>query len=394
MKLKLLTIAAVLFTAVSALSAQTLHFLVIADTGDRSIGESVAVDVSNMQKKAREISQATGMRLNLRTIVSPEFNSNSVLQSVQSLNPGPNDTVFFYYSGHGYRTRETRTKWPMIYTKQPQPGVEFQKVIDILDKKNPRLVVALGDLCNSYSDQSMGSSNSRAFAEIEVDNYKKLFLNFSGRVYATSSKPGQYSFALENGGAFTIQWLQALGNELRAPDPNWKRLMAVGTRSMRTGSSEQPTQDPIFELIEGKTVVAENMDNTPDTPPTPEDQKEMQEDTAVVNQEVEEAEEEEEEYEDSEFCSDVQELISALQKLDGALKPGLRMNRGDQLYQSLENVNENLDNVAEAYGDASLSRYVRGLKKALNKNDVNAYKQNLVKIIGFFTNLKGENCSK
>jgi hypothetical protein len=87
------------------------------------------------------------------------------------------------------------------------------------------------------------------------------------------------------------------------PDPNWKRLMAVAVKPIHIGSPEQPTQDPIFELIEGKQVVAENMDETPETPPTPTDQQELKEDQAVVTQEIEEAEEEEEEYEDNQFCS-------------------------------------------------------------------------------------------
>jgi hypothetical protein len=394
MKLRSILIAFVLAAASSSLSAQTLHFLIIADTADQSIGSSVGADVSNMEKKAREIASASGMRLNLRTIKSPEFNSDSTLKAVQQISPAANDTVFFYYSGHGYRTRETRTKWPIMYTKRPLPGVEFQKVIDILDQKNPRLVIALGDLCNSFSDQSERSSNLRAFAEIEVSNYKKLFVNFSGRVYASGSKPGQYSFAMEDGGAFTNQWLQALGNELRAPDPNWKRLMAVAVKPIHIGSPEQPTQDPIFELIEGKQVVAENMDETPETPPTPTDQQELKEDQAVVTQEIEEAEEEEEEYEDNQFCSDVKELVAALNKLDGALKPGLRLNRGDQLYTSLESVNSNLENVAEAYGDAGLSRHVRGLGKALQANNLRAYKASLTKVIGFFTELSGEHCSE
>lgn len=386
----LLTIA---FTAASGgLSAQTLHFLIVADTADQSIGSSVGEDVTNMQKKAREIASATGMKLNLRTLKSPEFNYNSTLQAVQQISPGPNDTVFFYYSGHGYRTRETRTKWPIMYTKTPQPGLEYQKVLDILDQKNPRLIIALGDLCNSFSDQSAGSSNMRAFAEIEVDNYKKLFVNFRGRVYASGSKPGQYSFAMEDGGAFTNQWLQALGNELRADDPNWKRLMAVATKPIRIGSPEQPTQDPIFELIEGKQVVAENMDETPETPPTPQDQQEMKEDQAVVAEEIEEAEEEEETYEDTEFCGDVQNLVNALNQLDGALKPGVRLTRGDQLYTSLESVNGNLESIAEAYGDDDLSRSVKGLRKALAASNVRAYKASLTKIISFFTALKGEHC--
>lgn len=378
--------------ASSGLGAQTLHFLIVADTGDRSIGASVNEDLSNMQKKAREISSATGMRLNLKVIKSPEFNYTTTLQAVQQIAPGPNDTVFFYYSGHGYRTRETRTKWPLMYTKAPQSGLEFQKVLDILDQKNPRLIIALGDLCNSFSDQSAGSSNMRAFAQIEVDNYKKLFVNFRGRVYASGSKPGQYSFAMEDGGAFTNQWLQALGNELRAEDPNWKRLMAVATKPIRIGSPEQPTQDPIFELIEGKTVVAENMDETPETPPTPSDQQEMQEDQAVVAEEIEEAEEEEETYEDTEFCGDVQNLVNALNQLDGALKPGTRLNRGDQLYQSLESVNGNLESIAEAYGDDDLTRSVKGLNKSLAAGNVRAYKANLTKVIAFFQKLSGENC--
>ncbi|MBL8021881.1 MAG: caspase family protein [Leptospirales bacterium] len=368
----------------SALNAQTLHFLIVADTADQSIGSSVLADLENMQNKAREIAQNAGMRLNLKVVKSPEFNYNSTLAAVQAVNPASNDTVFFYYSGHGYRTRETKTQWPNLYTKSPQPGLEFSKVLQILEAKNPRLIIALGDLCNSFSDQSTRSTNSRAFAEIQPQNYKKLFAQFAGRVYASGSKPGQYSFAMDDGGAFTNQFLQALASEVRADEPSWKRLMAVATKSIYIGSAEQRTQDPIFELREGASTVA-NVTQNPTTQPA-EEQQEIQE-------VVQEDKEEEEEYQEEEMCSDLSKLVGAMKNLDGALKPDLRMQRGDKLYQALENFNTAMKGVAEGYGDRQLTREVRRLDRALAQTNLGSYKQSLKNLIDYFSGVaKQQGC--
>ncbi|HMU83066.1 MAG TPA: caspase family protein [Leptospiraceae bacterium] len=379
-------VALIAFAFVCSLQAQTLHMLIVADTADASIGSSTLADLQNMQNKAREIASNSGMKLNMKVLKSPEFNGTTTLAAVQAINPGPNDTVFFYYSGHGYRTRESKTKWPNMYVKKPQPGLEFSKVLEILDQKNPRLVIALGDLCNSFSDQSERSANLRAFAELQPSNYKKLFVEFSGRVYASGSKPGQYSFAMEDGGAFTNQWLQALGTELRAEEPSWKRLMAVATKPIRIGSPDQATQDPIFELKEGKQVVAHNTvdENAPTIQPT----------NTVVQQEVTDAEEETEEYQEDELCPDLAELLGSLKQLDGALKPGIRVTRGDNLYNSLDTVNKALSSVSEAYGDPKLQKSVTGLSTALEANNLQAYKKNLGRVIQYFETLNQDKCSE
>lgn len=379
-------VALIAFAFVCSLHAQTLHMLIVADTADASIGSSTLADLQNMQNKAREIASNSGMKLNMKVLKSPEFNGTTTLAAVQAINPGPNDTVFFYYSGHGYRTRESKTKWPNMYVKKPQPGLEFSKVLEILDQKNPRLVIALGDLCNSFSDQSERSANLRAFAELQPSNYKKLFVEFSGRVYASGSKPGQYSFAMEDGGAFTNQWLQALGTELRADEPSWKRLMAVATKPIRIGSPDQATQDPIFELKEGKQVVAHNTvdENAPTIQPT----------NTVVQQEVTDAEEETEEYQEDELCPDLADLLGSLKQLDGALKPGIRVTRGDNLYNSLDTVNKALGSVSEAYGDPKLQKSVTGLATALEANNLQAYKKNLGRVIQYFEKLNQDKCSE
>ena len=379
-------VALIAFAFVCSLHAQTLHMLIVADTADASIGSSTLADLQNMQNKAREIASNSGMKLNMKVLKSPEFNGTTTLAAVQAINPGPNDTVFFYYSGHGYRTRESKTKWPNMYVKKPQPGLEFSKVLEILDQKNPRLVIALGDLCNSFSDQSERSANLRAFAELQPSNYKKLFVEFSGRVYASGSKPGQYSFAMEDGGAFTNQWLQALGTELRADEPSWKRLMAVATKPIRIGSPDQATQDPIFELKEGKQVVAHNTvdENAPTIQPT----------NTVVQQEVTDAEEETEEYQEDELCPDLADLLGSLKQLDGALKPGIRVTRGDNLYNSLDTVNKALGSVSEAYGDPKLQKSVTGLVTALEANNLQAYKKNLGRVIQYFEKLNQDKCSE
>ncbi len=254
----------------AGLAAQTLHSVVVVDSNDRSIGASVQKDMDSMVAFSREIASNTGMRLNLKTLNGPQLNEANLRRLVNGITPGPQDAVLFYYSGHGFRTRATPTKWPMLYIPGSR-GVDFAELLKIIERKNPRMILAITDSCNSYTDSATRSfgMNLRALEEPSQAAWRKLFLQFRGRIYASSSKAGEYSMAEGEGGSYTLQFLRVFRRAVAAANPEWDRIMKDSARPIRTGSSQQPTQNPQYELVAQGSTPDTNIEIPDEDAPQP-----------------------------------------------------------------------------------------------------------------------------
>ncbi|MBL8022628.1 MAG: caspase family protein [Leptospirales bacterium] len=242
-----------------------MYALIAVDSADSRIGSSVSKDMEMMSDFSRELAVSTGMWLNLKTLSGEELTETTFLETVQSLDPGPEDMVLFYFSGHGFRTRLTPTKWPMLYVPGSR-GVDFAEVVKILENKNPRMILAFSDSCNYYSDSASRSvrMNLRALEQPSEETYRKLALQFRGRIYASSSKAGQFSAAQSDGGSFTLQFMRTFRAEAVKSDAAWDRIMEVATRPV----SKQ--QEPQYELVPEGSPAETNI-NAPVRPIAPEE---------------------------------------------------------------------------------------------------------------------------
>jgi len=241
-----------MFFPSKSLIAATLHTIIVADTLDGGIGADV--DEAKIQKLEKKIRDATCLALNPHVIDGGSVKRgggghDKVKETLTGLSVGPDDVVIFYYSGHGTNTG-TGSIWPSL-------GVEGQstprsKLIDLewvkttLEQKNPRLFIAIADACNVF----LPGDGSRTRREMEKpDAYKKLFLDYSGSIVASSSIPDQYSHGdPQQGGYFTRAFLASLNKSLGSSNPNWDDIMNVAIKSIPTGSSEQPQQQPQAEV--------------------------------------------------------------------------------------------------------------------------------------------------
>lgn len=248
--------AAVLVMGVSPAFAGSLRVLLVGDTNDRSIGKSVVTDLANFEGFAQQISARTGLKLDLKVIKGAGLKSRPIMDAVKNLKVDSDDAVIFYYSGHGFRTQPVKTRWPLLYIPDAgTKGVDFQWVIDTIDAKKPRMVIAISDSCNNYIDLPQAGINSRAMLEDQDEAWRKLFVEFSGRIYASGSIVGQFSFGQDaTGGAFTSRFLSIVRAEVKSTTANWDNIMKLATRQIVINSPQQKTQDPQYELVKGEAV--------------------------------------------------------------------------------------------------------------------------------------------
>jgi hypothetical protein len=239
---------------VSSSSPQaTLHAVIVADTNDQSIGKSVDIDRKNLEELLPSIAKNTGLTLKAQSIYGHRLTRNTVATALNQLPVKPNDLVIFYYSGHGGRMSNKRTKWPSMVIEKSL--LDFDKIIAALKRKNPRFFIAIADSCNNVLDK-YSPTRDYFLGRPKQESYRQLFLNYRGNIVVSSSKPGQYSWGTSQyGGLFTRTFLGSLKRELASSNPKWQNIMQRAEKPIKV---RQYVQEPQYEInIErvGRTTV-------------------------------------------------------------------------------------------------------------------------------------------
>ncbi|WCL49280.1 caspase family protein [Leptospira sp. GIMC2001] len=260
----------------SPIFSQTLHALISVDSNDESIGRSVKKDGALMRDLVKKIASETGMTLKLTYYEGKQFTLKNNNNAINNLKPSANDMVFVYFSAHGYRTQKTKTKWPLVYHAESDDGLDLNKVYQTIASKKPRFQIVMADVCNELIEMDEDSPHvaPRSTNSNESVNYKALFLNSKGGIISSSSKPEQLSYALEKGGAFTLNFLAALKTATRSTSlPKWTNIMNTATKVIGKGTdARQDPQYQAFNLVDGGTssvAVSTTTSNIPSPPPSP-----------------------------------------------------------------------------------------------------------------------------
>lgn len=223
-------------------SAATLHSIIVADTDDYSIGESVEIDLQNMQGLIRNISQQTGLVM-AREAITGKLSSSNINNAINNLSVKSDDVVIFYYSGHGYSPGNS--KWPGM--SLDNGNLTIKDVRNMLKQKNPRLLIVMADTCNGFT-----RSVSRYYKSPEkTENYNQLFLKYRGIITASSSKPGQLSWGnKQTGGLYTNAFLRSINQELASQsNPSWNNLMERANQPLNGGELQQPQYKAEVSMI-------------------------------------------------------------------------------------------------------------------------------------------------
>ena len=229
----------------------TLHALMLIDEHS-DIAPACISDKFKMEEEVQIIAQKTRMNLNL---VNIDYERVNVEKVVNELSVGENDVIFFYFTGHGYRYEDQKScgQYPYLYiSKQKEhlyeAGICLESIDQQLQAKGARLVITLADCCNNVLPyEEPIAMNTSVIGEV----YKKLFLLSEGHVLATSSLPGQFSFATNNGGYFTNSFLESIREyaniNANYEDLDWDTILKKTTA--KTIISSDSKQKPQFKAL-------------------------------------------------------------------------------------------------------------------------------------------------
>lgn len=236
-------------------SRPTLHAVLVADTLDPTVGTSAEVDLGKFREKIEIIAEKAGMEQNLVVIEGLDLNRTKLLQSLSTLKTGPDDTVIFYYTGHGFRTPEKTDRWPYLAVGETiEDSVDFTDVQNQLLAKQPRLLLALSDSCNNVLElPTSGGTRNAGLSDGPNQAYIKLFRDYRGHVFGSGSSPTEFAWGNSiEGGFFTKNFLNGLDFALETRNPVWEDVFEVAKEVIsiqdRSGSQYVQTPQIVAEL--------------------------------------------------------------------------------------------------------------------------------------------------
>ncbi len=230
----------------------TLHFIIIANTLDGTIGKGCSADKDRLEYEFSNIADALQVAYKQYEVSGNEFKKNNLVNILNSINPSPDDIVIFVYRGHGFRWSNQTENWPMLdlrtsfYTKSDEDNsISLSNIYTTLVKKGARLNIILGDCCNSDIGITKITSNNflnpQADNKPDINKLRRLFISAKGNILSAAAKPGEYSWVSEVGGFYTISFLQAMKEQisfLHYDDPDWNKIVNYTVELAREKTSK------------------------------------------------------------------------------------------------------------------------------------------------------------
>jgi len=243
----------------STLPAADLHTIIVGDTDATDLMPGLKFDVNNMRAESKNIAKYSGLKLKEKVFLGDNSRTSLVLSQLKNLQVQSNDTILFYFTGHGYRTRsKLDNPWPNLFFTFEDYGIDVNDVVSILSDKKARFVLIINDCCNTYLSEAgapfLAKEMVHGFKATSnlKKNYQNLFLNSRGIIVIASSKIGQSSLCTEKGSLYTLAFLASLDIETKkAPNiVSWQTVLDQATYKVELKAQKyDEEQNPIF-LIE------------------------------------------------------------------------------------------------------------------------------------------------
>ncbi|MCA1510215.1 caspase family protein [Bradyrhizobium sp. NBAIM01] len=247
-------------------SAQTIHAVLVGDTTDPTIGVGITENLRKMRNFFRQAQTEGELNIVVTEVKDAAFNCPSIVKAVKALPVQADDTVVFYYSGHGFRRVNTQTQFPEFDCRRTQDPdrAELAGVANLVLKPPagsttpPRLVIAIADTCNrqiELPEQAVGPAAAGVRPSRKAA-FRRLFLQYSGTLMMSGSTPGEFSWymnsGLQIGGFFTNQLLRAIDSKMatQVADVRWEDIATDASKKIFIPRpEEETTQTPQFAML-------------------------------------------------------------------------------------------------------------------------------------------------
>jgi hypothetical protein len=210
------------------LQATGVHILLAVDS-ITSLKKSLTHDLAHMKGTCSGLCEVLEVPVQVTELSGKMLTHENVLNWIKTRALNEDDTLMIYFTGHGVRTRYSKTQWPSFYFPAEEEVVDSQLYINILKETNCRLRILIADCCNVYvhvpklptlyTPPQLRAALSHE--DLKKRGYKTLFLRSKGLIIASGAIPGKRSWATPKGSIFTNAFLTSIRHEVDEDDPSW-----------------------------------------------------------------------------------------------------------------------------------------------------------------------------
>jgi len=240
-----------IMTGTAASQEPKVHAILVVDTFS-NVGPFVRIDKHNALRTIhggfRDANQLH--RLSYVVLEGADATPKNVIEHVRNLRPDPNDTIFFYYAGHGAnesgRAHFLRMSAGKLYRATLRQEIE---------RHNVRLKVILTESCSNVVP-SMHVAMRPGANTGDWETLSQLFFSSAGTVDVNSCRPGQIARA---GGGTGALWTHCFSGVLCTPrnEPvTWQSVLESVNNKLKNFVSPQMQSAYVYALGEGANGAA------------------------------------------------------------------------------------------------------------------------------------------
>ena len=219
-----------------------LFLLIVANTNDKEIGVSAALDMNSYLNYFKQLTSFLGIKFTPITISGSEYNKQNLINSINNkLTPTAQDIVIFYFTGHGFRLPRDNRRYPYIDLRPNMKSsymtesLNMQNIYEMIVAKKARLNIVISDCCNTHVESTNATAATVPTTKnINLNwsfaNCKELFLNPKPTsILVTSADADQKATSNDRlGGFFGYYFQSALNSHLNIFQkfPSWNAVLA------------------------------------------------------------------------------------------------------------------------------------------------------------------------
>lgn len=223
--------------------SEKMFLIAVANSNDSTIGASSKKDFDKITNTFSKLARDLGIKKIIPVYIQgDDFNKNAVQAALKNINPSKIDIVIFYYSGHGFRYSDDKSKYPrMSFRTTKNPGridnnLSVEEVYEQLLNKGAKVTIVMSDCCNENVGESprIGREplkpRGELFGSMNVENAQRLFfpLNRVSIIIGTADINQLATGNPNIGGFFTHYFITELTQKLYGFDddpPGWTDII-------------------------------------------------------------------------------------------------------------------------------------------------------------------------
>jgi len=207
-----------------------LFLLIVANTKDPEIGKGCRQDIKSIRQMFKKLSNHMKFDFLELVVMGADYSKKNVQEAIDTLIPGSNDIVVFYYSGHGFSYKKEKEKrYPQVDLRSHPASNKIAAInenthnlatlFESVKSKGARLNIVIGDCCNNTikfkRNFKGGDEKIRLMKRPKMIINKKMcetiFCDYTASILVAAADKGQYAVSDDKiGSIFTFNFTNNL----------------------------------------------------------------------------------------------------------------------------------------------------------------------------------------